>query len=128
MKPFGRELLIDIYNCNVAKIDDLNVVYNFLEEAVKVLDVSEQAPPFVFHSPAEFPDKAGISAWVPLIESAITCHTLTLKHFVTIDFYTCGKLTNTMRHDLIELATKTFGGDKVESQFVLRGIEYFRND
>jgi S-adenosylmethionine/arginine decarboxylase-like enzyme len=126
MKSFGQELLLDCYECDPSKIDDLNVVYNFLEEAIKVLGVNKQSPPYVFHSPKEYPDKAGISSWVPLIESGIQCHTLTVKNFVTIDYYTCSDITDVVKDNLIELAMNTFGSKKVESRFILRGVNYYK--
>lgn len=126
IKPFGKELLLDCYDCDYKSVDDLESVYEFLEEAVLVLGVQKQTPPFVFHSPPEFPDKAGISAWVPLIESGIQCHTLTAKNFISIDFYTCGELTPKMRNVLKELVTLCFSPEKIDSQFILRGVEYYK--
>ena len=39
--------------------------------------MEKQAPPSIFRSDAtRFPDKAGLSGWVPLIESSIVIHTL----------------------------------------------------
>lgn len=126
MKPFGKELLLDCYGCNSTKVDNLDVVYEFLDKVVEVLGVKKQSPPFVFHSPPEFPDKAGISAWVPLIESGVQIHTLTEKNFVSIDLYTCGKLTDKMQNDLKDLVTLTFSPEKINSHFILRGIEYYK--
>ena len=124
-KPFGMELLLDLYNCDPKVVDDLSTVYDFLDGAVKVMGVSKQAPPFVFHSPSNFPDKAGISAWVPLIESGIQCHTLTVKNFISIDYYTCSNVDETMKDRLIEYAKMFFSPTVIESKFVLRGEHYY---
>jgi len=131
-KPFGMELLLDCYDCDAPLVDDMEVVYRFLVKAVETLGVTVQAPPYVFHSPSvgphgeDFSSKAGISAWVPLIESGIQCHTLTEKNFVSIDYYTCSEVNDEMKDKLIDLARRTFDSKFIESQFVLRGKEYYK--
>ena len=124
-KPFGWELFVDAYGCDNSVIDDINVVYNFLEDAVHILGVHTQSPPYVFHSPGNFPDKAGISAWVPLIESSIAIHTLTVKNFVSIDYYTCSKFTPEAEKKLLRLAESTFFSRKIDSYIMLRGLDYY---
>ncbi len=124
-KPFGVELLLDCYNCNPLTIDDLNVCYEFLESAVKVLGVHKQAPPFIFRSPEEFFDKAGLSGVVMLIESSVVIHTLTTKNFVSIDYYTCSEVSNATKEALVKLATLTFNPKRIEEQFLTRGKDYY---
>src|SRR5271167_3190405 len=87
---FGYELLLDLYECKAGVCDDLTLCYNFLDEIVGFLGMEKQAPPSIFRSDAtRFPDKAGLSGWVPLIESSIVIHTLTPKDFITVDIYCC---------------------------------------
>lgn len=127
MKSFGVELLLDLYECDPKTVNDLRLCYDFLEQAVKTLGVSKQSPPFIFQSPAEgFEDKAGLSGWIPLIESGIQIHTLTAKNFVSIDYYTCSKVDEIMKENLVNLAMTTFQAKIVESQFVLRGKNYYK--
>jgi hypothetical protein len=54
-KIFGRELLVDAYGCNVEALNSLDICAAFLKQAVVVLEVSEQSPPFVFVSPLKGP-------------------------------------------------------------------------
>jgi S-adenosylmethionine/arginine decarboxylase-like enzyme len=123
---FGVELLLDLYDCDHNTINDLRLVYNFLESAVITLGVSKQSPPFVFQSPEEgFEDKAGLSGWIPLIESGIQIHTLSVKNFVSIDYYTCSEVTEQIVDNLISLAQNTFRSKKIESQFIMRGKDYY---
>jgi len=87
---FGYELLVDLYDCKAGVCDDLTLCYNFLDEIVGFLGMEKQAPPSIFRSDAtRFPDKAGLSGWVPLIESSIVIHTLSPKDFITVDIYCC---------------------------------------
>lgn len=125
-KPFGKEFLCDLYDCDPVAVDDLNVCYQFLDNAVEVLGVHKQAPPFIFRSPGNFPDKAGLSGWVPLIESSITIHTLSVSNFISINFYTCGNLDDNMIEALLKLARETFKPGKVEAPPVIdRGVTYY---
>lgn len=91
--PFGQSLHIDLYGVSRELCDDLSFCYDLLDDLTVYLGIHKQSPPYIFHSPDEhFPDKAGLSGWVPLIESGISIHTLTVKELVTIDIYTCGYL------------------------------------
>src|SRR5207253_8239337 len=82
----------------------------------------KQSPPFIFRSPAhDFPDKAGISGWVPLIESGISIHTLTLRGFVTLDVYTCGELPV---RETLSFIRKKFSPARMAYNTLLRGEHY----
>lgn len=58
---------------------------------------------------------------MPLIESGISIHTLTVKEFVTIDIYTCGCLDvgEAIRFLCARLEPKTY-----EQQYLVRGTRY----
>ena len=124
-RPFGRSLHFDAYGVSSALCADLGFAYNLLDDLTKFLGMHQQAPPFVFFSPAEqYPSKAGISGWVPLIESGISIHTLTLTGFVSIDAYTCGELDV---HKTIEWLCERLEPSRIEHHFLLRGTEYYGN-
>jgi len=102
--------------------DDLDLCYQFLDSVVDDLGMQKQAPPNIFRSDAvRFPDKAGLSGWVPLIESSIVIHTLSVKNFISVDIYCCRKFD-------IERAKKTcqkfFSPQCIEDQYVQRGLKY----
>lgn len=126
MNPFGQELLVDAYDCLSLTVDDLEQCYEFLEKAVEILGVSKQAPPFIFHSPTEgFEDKAGISGWIPLIESGIQIHTLTAKNFVSVDYYTCSRIDSEVEKKLLDHIRLYFHPKEIESQLIARGVKYY---
>jgi S-adenosylmethionine/arginine decarboxylase-like enzyme len=130
-KIFGRELLVDAYGCNVEALNSLDICAAFLKQAVVVLEVSEQSPPFVFVSPLKGPhgedwaDKAGISGWIPLIESGIQIHTLTPKKFLSVDYYTCSKVDEGVKRKLLELVKEYFHPIVMDSQLIDRGVDYY---
>ncbi len=121
---FGYELLLDLYECKPGVCDDLTLCYNFLDEIVGFLGMEKQAPPSIFRSDAtRFPDKAGLSGWVPLIESSIVIHTLTPKDFITVDIYCCRTFD---RKKAEEFCRRYFAPKKVDAQFVERGSNYYQ--
>jgi S-adenosylmethionine/arginine decarboxylase-like enzyme len=123
---FGYELLLDLYECKPGACDDLTLCYNFLDEIVGFLGMEKQAPPSIFRSDAtRFPDKAGLSGWVPLIESSIVIHTLTPKDFITVDIYCCRTFD---RKKAEEFCRRFFGPKKVQAQFVERGLSYYQEN
>ena len=120
--PFGFQLLLDLYDCKPGACDDLTLCYNFLEEIVRVLKVEPQSPPFIFRTDGKrFPDKAGLSGWVPLVESGIQIHTLTPKDFISIDIYSCRQFEI---EPLKAFVRGIFAPKRMDEQFLERGLDY----
>ena len=120
---FGHELLLDCYDCKPGVCSDLEKSYNFLDKIVDIIEMKKQAPPQVFKTDSKlYPDKAGLSGWVALVESSIVIHTLSKKNFISIDIYTCGKLDPKLA---VAFVNKYFKPKKIEKQYVERGIHYF---
>jgi S-adenosylmethionine decarboxylase len=122
VKPFGYLLTLDLYRCRSGACEDIDLCYRFLDELVGHLHMQRQSPPWIFQSDAKkYPDKAGLSGWIPLIESGIQIHTLIPKRFISIDIYSCGEFD---RDDLKKFVKPYFAPEEVESHFILRGVKY----
>ena len=122
-KVFGYQLLLDLYECKEDVCEDLNLNYRFLDDMVEKLGMEKQAPPNIFRSDAtRFPDKAGLSGWVPLIESSIVIHTLSPKNFISIDIYCCKPFD---AHKANEVCHRFFAPTKIDAQHIERGLKYF---
>ena len=65
----------------------------------------------------DFPDKAGLSGWIPLADSSIVIHTLTKHDFVSIDVYSCRKFNP---RKVTDFTKRYFAPEFVEKQFILR--------
>lgn len=114
-------MLLDCYDCNPQKIDSIDACTEFLEDLIEAIGMDKQSPPFIFQTPKKYPDKAGLSGWVPLVESGIQIHTLTLTNFVSLDVYSCKKFDT----DLVKLkVTEFLKPSKIEVQFLERGKNY----
>lgn len=121
--PFGQSLHIDLYGVSKEICDDLSFCYQILDDLADFLNMHKQSPPFIFRSPdKEFPEKAGLSGWVPLIESGISIHTLIVKEFVSIDIYTCGDLDI---EKTIKWLCNLLNTQSYENQHLIRGVNYY---
>jgi len=124
-KPFGYLLTADCYKCDPHTLNDVNICYNFLEEAVRTCGVSMQAPPLVIRTPSDFPEKAGLSAVVFLVESSIVCHTLCVKQFCSVVFYTCSTIDRAAKKRLLKLCHRFFKPEKIGSRLIKIGTDYY---
>ncbi|MGD0410144.1 MAG: S-adenosylmethionine decarboxylase [Verrucomicrobiota bacterium] len=125
-KPFGFLFTLDLYECKEGVCDDIALCYDFLERLVDELRMQKQSPPFIFRSDRnKYPGKAGLSGWVPLIESGIQIHTLSAKNFISIDIYSCGPFRT---ERLAEFVRAFFQPDEVETNLIPRGKKYYHSD
>ncbi|HQO57627.1 MAG TPA: S-adenosylmethionine decarboxylase, partial [Candidatus Omnitrophota bacterium] len=124
-KAFGYELLLDLYDCKQGVCDDLDLCYRFLDTIVGELGMEKQAPPSIFRSDAErFPDKAGLSGWVPLIESSIVIHTLSVKNFISVDIYCCREFDAVFAE---KFCRDYFKPQRLDAQYLRRGKDYYKS-
>lgn len=120
---FGYELLLDCYDCRPETCGELDHCYSYLDRMVGFIGMEKQAPPSIFRTDRKaFPDKTGLSGWVPLADSSIVIHTLTKNNFASIDVYSCRKFDP---EKVIEFTRRYFEPRKIQKQFVLRGKDYF---
>jgi len=125
-KPFGYSYYLDMYDCRVGAADDLELHYRFLERVVDKIGMTRMSQPVVMHGPTRngdeiYPDKAGVSGWVPLIESGIQIHSMEPKHFITLDVYSCNKFDAEI---IYNYAKECFGFTDSEQNFFVRGMKY----
>lgn len=123
---FGKSLLIDLYDCE-ANLDDLELIYRFLEELVVRLGMQAFSPAIVFHGPKDkngneiYPDKAGVSGVVFLITSSIVIHTIIPNKFVSIDVYSCNDFNINETREYIK---SVFKSSRLDEEVVIRGKQY----
>lgn len=115
-----------MYSCRVGAADDLELHYRFLERVVDKIGMTRMSQPVVMHGPTQngrelYPDKAGVSGWVPLIESGIQIHSMEPKRFITLDVYSCNKFDKDI---ILQYARECFGFEEYEEQFFVRGTKY----
>ena len=124
--PFGYSYYLDMYDCREGAADDLELHYRFLERVVDKIGMTRMSQPVVMHGPTKdgdeiYPDKAGVSGWVPLIESGIQIHSMEPKRFITLDVYSCNKFDCEI---IYNYAKECFGFTDSEHNFFVRGRNY----
>jgi len=124
--PFGYSYYLDMYDCREGAADDLELHYRFLERVVDKIGMTRMSQPVVMHGPTRddgeiYPDKAGVSGWVPLIESGIQIHSIEPKRFITLDVYSCNKFDSEI---IYNYAKECFGFIDSEHNFFVRGRNY----
>ena len=114
-KMFGYHLMLDLYKCDHNIVNSLEVCYNYLNDLADLIGVHKQSAPFVVYTDEKlFPDKAGISAWIPIVESGFSIHTISPTNFVSVDIYSCKKFN---RQQVRKFTVKIFKPKKVEENF-----------
>ena len=122
----GFSYLLDMYGCLPGVADNLELHYGFLETLVDRLQITRMSQPAVIHGPRNhgdeiYPDKAGVSGWVPLIESGIQIHSIEPTHFITLDVYSCKPFKP---QTVWEFAKQLFEFQNFEDHFIERGRSY----
>jgi S-adenosylmethionine decarboxylase len=117
-KPFGYSYLLDMFDCLPGTADDMELTYR--------LQMTQMSAPVVIHAPRDkgveiYPEKAGVSGWVPLIESGIQIHSIEPTHFITLDVYSCREFDTKVVYDF---AQETFGFKSHEHFYTIRGRNY----
>jgi S-adenosylmethionine/arginine decarboxylase-like enzyme len=125
-KPFGYSYLLDMYRCRKGAADDMELTYRFLERLVDEIKMTRMSAPIVIHGPTEngkelYPEKAGVSGWVPLIESGIQIHSLEPSRFITLDVYSCNKFDKDI---VLQFAKKYFEFEEYQEHYVVRGSKF----
>jgi len=125
-KPFGYSYYLDMYDCRIGAADDLELHYRFLEQVVDKIGMTRMSQPVVMHGPTKngveiYPDKAGVSGWVALIESGIQIHSMEPKRFITLDVYSCNKFNSEI---IYNYAKECFGFGDSEQHYFVRGMKY----
>lgn len=84
MDILGRQIIAELWDCNLNKLNDIDFIRNtFVEAALKA---GAEIREVVFHPFAPY----GISGVVIIAESHLTIHSFPEHGYASIDIYTCG--------------------------------------
>lgn len=121
-KPFGYELIIDLYGCSIEKCFDQSGAHQFIIDLIDLLGMEMAAPPVVYtiDLDSEWPDKAGITAFGFLITSSIVIHTLP-NGYVALNVFSCKEFDADHCKQFI---LDYFEAKSHDWQFFKRGINY----
>jgi len=121
----GYYLILDLYGCDHATTESLEICYTYLDNLAEMLGIVKLSPPFIVRTDGEkYPDKAGLSGWIPFVNednwkySGSSIHTLVPTDFISIDVYSCKKFD---KEKIKKFTEKIFKPLKTEEKFFTRG-------
>ncbi|MEM7262669.1 MAG: adenosylmethionine decarboxylase [Planctomycetota bacterium] len=113
MLTIGRHLIIELYGCDHAIIDEVGQVRRALLDAAQTIGATVVGETFHKFAPQ------GVSGTVVIAESHLSVHTWPERGYVAIDIYTCGGLDPRAAIDGLESA---LGATGVRVQEIVRGL------
>jgi len=121
MVGFGPHLMLDGYGCDMARLQDLNLVYRILDDLPNRISMTKIMPPYVFKYSGLRPEDWGLSGFVLIAESHVSIHTFPEKNFVSVDIFSCKAFDTDFASDYLK---REFGMAKVDSTVLDRGTEF----
>ena len=125
---YGYHLTMELYNCRPDTVGDIRKGYSYLDELPELLKARKLSPPFIIYTDEkEYPDKAGLSGWVPItdyenrIYSGVSIHTLTPTNFISIDIYAPREFDPKR---IKRFTSAIFQPKLVEERYFVRGDEF----
>ncbi|MFH1057234.1 MAG: adenosylmethionine decarboxylase [Pseudomonadota bacterium] len=113
MKSLGKHLILELYGCPAALLDDPRHVESILSQAVQASGATMIRPFFHQFAPQ------GVSGVVIISESHFTIHTWPEYGYAALDVFTCGDVI-----DMDAAATtlrEGFGATQVQRMLLSRG-------
>jgi S-adenosylmethionine decarboxylase len=118
---FGVHLILDGYGCDRAGLEDISLIYNFLDQYPSQMDMTKIMPPYVFRYNGSVPEDWGISGFVLIAESHISIHTFPDKQYLSIDMFSCKPFDTDAAVETIKMYFKI---QKHEIKVLDRGQEF----
>jgi len=118
---FGVHLMVDGYGCNRSALEDINLIYDFLDHYPARMDMTKIMPPYVFRYNGTVPEDWGISGFVLIAESHISIHTFPEKQYLSLDMFSCKPFDTRLA---VEFVKERFQIQKYETKVLDRGQEF----
>jgi S-adenosylmethionine decarboxylase len=99
-KNYGLHLTIDGYGADHLKLNDINLLFETLNELPAKISMNKIGFPHI----AQFKEAsiAGISGVMMIVESHISIHTYPNKEFISMDVYSCKQFNAQLVIDFIK--------------------------
>lgn len=126
---FGMHLMLDAYEANPKKLDDMKLIFKFLNTLVKKIGMSQLTAPIVIDcdETETGKDPGGISGFVVIAESHISIHTFPKRGFFTMDLYSCREFKKDLEM-VLAYTKECFEYKREELNIVQRGSFYPHQD
>lgn len=124
MDYFGQHLIVDGYGGDSKKMENMELIYNFLDTYPEKMEMTKIMPPYVFKYLGKKPEDWGLSGVVLIAESHISIHTFPLKQYLSLDIFSCKTFDS---DNAIRFVENMFGLTKTEVKLLNRGLEFPRD-
>ncbi|MBI2321470.1 MAG: adenosylmethionine decarboxylase [Chloroflexi bacterium] len=114
-------LVIDGFGGSAAKLQDLALIYQTLDELPAKIGMTKIMPPYVFRYHGLKEQDWGISGFVLIAESHISVHTFPERGYVNIDIFSCKAFD---AEPAVRAMRETFDLAGVKVHIIERGLEY----
>jgi S-adenosylmethionine decarboxylase len=121
---FGVHLVLDLAECDNARLADLDGVFRLLDGLPAALGMTRVAPPYVFRYSGKVPEDRGITGFVIIAESHISIHTFEIKGYAFADVFSCKAFDADAAEQIIAAA---LGCRRVIRSSTLRGRDFPRS-
>jgi S-adenosylmethionine decarboxylase len=114
MEALGKQILVEFYDCDQSKINDVSYIENSVIQATKASNATIISHNFHKFSPY------GVSGVVVIAESHVAIHTWPEYNYAAVDIFTCGDTIEpwTIQEKLKEY----FDSKNVSSMEMKRGL------
>lgn len=117
MKSWGKECIIDAYDCDIELIKSADNIKAFLLCVVKDIDMIAYGDPVMVHFGSD--EKLGWTAIQTIETSNITGHFAEDINMAFINVFSCKDFDSTIVENLVK---RFFGSNNIKKTVVVRGI------
>ena len=114
MNYLGRHVIVDLYECDPAKLNDCDLIRNAMIESALAAGATIVGDIFHHFAPQ------GVSGAVVIAESHISIHTWPELGYAACDLFTCGKSVDPWK--AFELLREALNCQRHKEQEIQRGI------
>jgi len=122
-KSFGPHLTLDLSGCNKKKLENLEFVFNLLNNLPKIINMTPITQPYVFPYSGLKAEDSGITGFLVIAESHISIHTFSQKDYVFVDVFSCKGFDVDIAK---EYFIKAFDAKEYVVNVVERGLDFPR--
>lgn len=114
MNPLGKHLILELYDCDSAVLNDAELIEKYMTEAALACGATIVSTHINRFNPH------GISGVIVIAESHLTIHTWPEHCYAAVDAFTCGELLDTMK--VKEVLEKRLNAKRSLVKELVRGI------
>ncbi|BCX15291.1 MAG: hypothetical protein KatS3mg097_183 [Candidatus Parcubacteria bacterium] len=117
-RQFGKHLTVDAYGVDAESLFSFDKVFEFLDFLPSKINMKKLTIPYVVKVNHRLKKESGVSGFVMIYTSHISCHTWPFKNYLSIDVYSCKDFNE---KNVINLIKKFWLPQTIKTQLIYRG-------